>query len=160
MIIKNFKSLILILSITFLLSFVAGYVTQSNIDPWYQSLNKLSFSPPNWIFGPVWTILYAFMSVAIWVVYEKSKKNELDFSKKILKYYFYHLVVNFSWSFIFFYFHLIFLAFINILIIIIAVILLMSLYFPRSKISFILMIPYLLWVIFAAVLNFGLYLIN
>ena len=158
--IKNFKSLILILSITFLLSFVAGYVTQSNIDPWYQSLNKLSFSPPNWIFGPVWTILYAFMSVAIWVVYEKSKKNELDFSKKILKYYFYHLVVNFSWSFIFFYFHLIFLAFINILIIIIAVILLMSLYFPRSKISFILMIPYLLWVIFAAVLNFGLYLIN
>ena len=158
--IKNFKSLILILSITFLLSFVAGYVTQSNIDPWYQSLNKLSFSPPNWIFGPVWTILYAFMSIAIWVVYEKSKKNELDFSKKILKYYFYHLVVNFSWSFIFFYFHLIFLAFINILIIIIAVILLMSLYFPRSKISFILMIPYLLWVIFAAVLNFGLYLIN
>ena len=158
--IKNFKSLIFILSITFLLSFVAGYVTQSNIDPWYQSLNKLSFSPPNWIFGPVWTILYAFMSVAIWVVYEKSKKNELDFSKKILKYYFYHLVVNFSWSFIFFYFHLIFLAFINILIIIIAVILLMSLYFPRSKISFILMIPYLLWVIFAAVLNFGLYLIN
>ena len=160
MIIKNFKSLILILSITFLLSFVAGYVTQSNIDPWYQSLNKLSFSPPNWIFGPVWTILYAFMSIAIWVVYEKSKENELDFSKKILKYYFYHLVVNFSWSFIFFYFHLIFLAFINILIIIIAVILLMSLYFPRSKISFILMIPYLLWVIFAAVLNFGLYLIN
>ena len=158
--IKNFKSLILILSITFLLSFVAGYVTQSNIDPWYQSLNKLSFSPPNWIFGPVWTILYAFMSIAIWVVYEKSKENELDFSKKILKYYFYHLVVNFSWSFIFFYFHLIFLAFINILIIIIAVILLMSLYFPRSKISFILMIPYLLWVIFAAVLNFGLYLIN
>ena len=158
--IKNFKSLILILSVTFLLSFVAGFVTQLNIDPWYQSLNKLSFSPPNWIFGPVWTILYAFMSVAIWVVYEKSKKNELDFSKKILKYYFYHLIVNFSWSFIFFYFHLIFLAFINILIIIIAVILLMSLYFPRSKISFILMIPYLLWVIFAAVLNFGLYLIN
>ena len=73
--IKNFKSLILILSITFLLSFVAGYVTQSNIDPWYQSLNKLSFSPPNWIFGPVWTILYAFMSVAIWVVYEKTKKS-------------------------------------------------------------------------------------
>ena len=158
--IKNFKSLILILSVTFLLSFVAGFVTQLNIDPWYQSLNKLSFSPPNWIFGPVWTILYAFMSVAIWVVYEKSKKNELDFSKKILKYYFYHLVVNFSLSFVFFYFHLIFLAFINILIIIIAVILLMSLYFPRSKISFILMIPYLLWVIFAEVLNFGLYLIN
>ena len=101
---KNFKSLIFILLITFLSSFIAGFITQLNIDPWYQSLNKLSFSPPNWIFGPVWTVLYAFMSIAIWVVYEKSKKSDLIFSRKILRYYFYHLAVNFSWSFIFFHF--------------------------------------------------------
>ena len=157
---KNYKSLIFILLITFLSSFIAGFITQLNIDPWYQSLNKLSFSPPNWIFGPVWTVLYAFMSIAIWVVYEKSKKSDLIFSRKILRYYFYHLAVNFSWSFIFFYFHLIFFAFINILVLIITIILLMNLYFPRSKISFILMVPYLLWVTFAAVLNLGLYLIN
>ena len=157
---KNYKSLIFILLITFLSSFIAGFITQLNIDPWYQSLNKLSFSPPNWIFGPVWTVLYAFMSIAIWVVYEKSKKSDLIFSRKILSYYFCHLAVNFSWSFIFFYFHLIFFAFINILVLIITIILLMNLYFPRSKISFILMVPYLLWVTFAAVLNLGLYLIN
>tara|TARA_Y100000022_G_C13029233_1_gene274752 strand:+ start:32 stop:511 length:480 start_codon:yes stop_codon:yes gene_type:complete len=157
---KNYKSLIFILLITFLSSFIAGFITQLNIDPWYQSLNKLSFSPPNWIFGPVWTVLYAFMSIAIWVVYEKSKKSDLIFSRKILRYYFCHLAVNFSWSFIFFYFHLIFFAFINILVLIITIILLMNLYFPRSKISFILMVPYLLWVTFAAVLNLGLYLIN
>ena len=53
---KNYVSLIFILTITFLSSFIAGLVTQLNIDPWYQSLNKLSFSPPNWIFGPVWTV--------------------------------------------------------------------------------------------------------
>ena len=100
------------------------------------------------------------MSIAIWVVYEKSKKSDLIFSKKILRYYFCHLAVNLSWSFIFFYFHLIFFAFINILVLIITIILLMNLYFPRSKISFILMVPYLLWVTFAAVLNLGLYLIN
>tara|TARA_B100001287_G_C22507438_1_gene446587 strand:+ start:82 stop:561 length:480 start_codon:yes stop_codon:yes gene_type:complete len=157
---KNYKSLIFILLITFLSSFIAGFITQLNIYPWYQSLNKLSFSPPNWIFGPVWTVLYAFMSISIWVVYEKSKKNDLIFSKKILRYYFYHLAVNFSWSFIFFYFHLIFFAFINILVLLITIILLMNLYFPRSRISFILMVPYLLWVTFAAVLNLGLYLIN
>ncbi len=157
---KNYVSLIFILSITFLSSFIAGLVTQLNIDPWYQSLNKLSFSPPNWIFGPVWTVLYAFMSIAIWIVYEKSKKSDLIFSKKILRYYFFHLGVSLSWSFIFFYFHLIFLAFINILVLIIAIIFLMNLYFPRSKISFTLMVPYIIWVIFAAVLNFGLYLIN
>lgn len=158
--VKNYKSLIFILLITFLSSFIAGSITQLNIDPWYQSLNKLSFSPPNWIFGPVWTVLYAFMSIAIWVVYEKSKKSDLIFSKKILRYYFYHLAINLSWSFIFFYFHLIFFAFINILVLIITIIFLMNLYFPRSKISFILMVPYLLWIIFAAVLNLGLYLIN
>ena len=157
---KNYKSLIFIILITFLSSFIAGFITQLNIDPWYQSLNKLSFSPPNWIFGPVWTVLYAFMSIAIWVVYEKSKKSDLIFSRKILRYYFGHLAVNFSWSFIFFYFHLIFFAFINILVLIITIILLMNLYFPRSKISFILMVPYLIWVTFAAVLNLGLYLIN
>ncbi|MBL60885.1 MAG: tspO/MBR family protein [Candidatus Pelagibacter sp.] len=158
--VKNYKSLIFILLITFLSSFIAGFITQLNIDPWYQSLNKLSFSPPNWIFGPVWTVLYAFMSIAIWVVYEKSKKSDLIFSKKILRYYFYHLAINLSWSFIFFYFHLIFFAFINILVLIITIIFLMYLYFPRSKISFILMVPYLLWITFAAVLNLGLYLIN
>ena len=123
---KNYKSLILILLITFISSSISGFITQLNIDPWYQSLNKLSFSPPNWIFGPVWTVLYAFMSIAIWIVYEKSKKSDLIFSKKILSYYFFHLGVSLSWSFIFFYFHLIFFAFINILVLIITIILLMN----------------------------------
>ena len=157
---KNFKSLILILTVTYFSSAIAGYVTRLNIDPWYQSLNKLSFSPPNWIFGPVWTILYALMSIAIWVVYEKTKATDLNFSKKILKIYFYHLIINFTWSFVFFYYHLIFAAFINIIFLIAAIVILMVLYFPKSKISFVLMIPYFVWVMFAAILNFGLYLIN
>ena len=157
---NKYKSLILILLVTFLSSSIAGWVTRINIDPWYQTLNKLSFSPPNWIFGPVWTILYAFMSIAIWIVYEKYKASDTHFSKKILRVYFYHLIINLSWSFIFFYFHLILMAFINILLLIFAIILLMFLYYPKSKISFALMIPYLAWVSFAAILNFGLYLIN
>ena len=157
---KKYKSLIIILSITFLSSFIAGYITRLNIDPWYQTLNRLPFSPPNWIFAPVWTTLYAFMSIAIWIVYEKTKVTDQGFSKRILRIYFYHLIINFTWSFVFFYYHLIFAAFINILFLIIAIIILMVLYFPRSKISFGLMIPYFIWVMFAAVLNFGLYLIN
>jgi len=100
------------------------------------------------------------MSIAIWIVYEKTKVSEPSFSKKIIKIYFYHLVINLTWSFVFFYYHLIFAAFINIIFLIIAISTLMVLYLPRSRISFILMVPYLLWVIFASVLNFGLYLIN
>ena len=157
---NKYKSLILILLVTFLSSSIAGWVTRINIDPWYQTLNKLSFSPPNWIFGPVWTILYAFMSIAIWIVYEKYKASDTHFLKKIMRLYFYHLIINLSWSFVFFYFHLILMAFINILLLIFAIILLMFLYYPKSKISFALMIPYLAWVSFAAILNFGLYLIN
>jgi len=158
--IKKYKSLILILLVTFFSSSIAGYVTRINIDPWYQSLNRLPISPPDWIFAPVWTTLYAFMSIAIWIVYEKTKVSEPNFSKKIIKIYFYHLVINLTWSFVFFYYHLIFAAFINIIFLIIAISILMVLYLPRSRISFILMVPYLLWVIFASVLNFGLYLIN
>ena len=157
---KKYKSLFLILLITFSSSAIAGWITRLNIDSWYSSLNKLSFSPPNWIFGPVWTVLYIFMSVAIWIVYEKTKTTDNIFSKKILRIYFYHLVINLTWSFVFFYYHLIFTAFINILFLIIAIIILMILYYPRSKTAFLLMTPYLIWVLFASVLNFGLYLIN
>ena len=157
---KKYKSLFLILLITFSSSAIAGWITRLNIDSWYSSLNKLSFSPPNWIFGPVWTVLYIFMSVAIWIVYEKTKATDNIFSKKILRIYFYHLVINLTWSFVFFYYHLIFTAFINILFLIVAIIILMILYYPRSKTAFLLMTPYLIWVLFASVLNFGLYLIN
>ena len=157
---KKYKSLFLILLITFSSSAIAGWITRLNIDSWYSSLNKLSFSPPNWIFGPVWTVLYIFMSVAIWIVYEKTKTTDNIFSKKILRIYFYHLVINLTWSFVFFYYHLIFTAFMNILFLIVAIIILMILYYPRSKTAFLLMTPYLIWVLFASVLNFGLYLIN
>jgi benzodiazapine receptor len=98
----KYKSLFSILFITFLSSAVAGWVTRLNISPWYESLNKTGFSPPNWIFGPVWTILYLFMSISIWMVYEHTKKTDTNFSKKILRIYFYHLAINFTWSFIFF----------------------------------------------------------
>ena len=87
-------------------------------------------------------------------------KDNMLLAKKILKIYFYHLIINFTWSFVFFYYHLIFAAFINIIFLIAAIVILMVLYFPKSKISFVLMIPYFVWVMFAAILNFGLYLIN
>ena len=82
---KKYKSLFLILFITFSSSAIAGWITRLNIDPWYSSLNKLFFSPPNWIFGPVWTVLYIFMSVAIWIVYEKTKETDNIFFKKDFK---------------------------------------------------------------------------
>ena len=157
---NKYKSLLLILIVTFSLSGLAGWITRINIYPWYANLNKALLSPPNWVFGPVWTLLYIFMSVAIWIIYEKSKSENVCFSKKILRIYFYHLIINFSWSFVFFYYHLIFVAFINILFLIIAICILMFLYYPRSKISFYLMTPYFLWVVFAAFLNFEIFLIN
>ena len=88
---KGYLSLFIIFVGTFLITFPAGFVTRAALDPWYYNLVKPAFNPPNWIFGPVWTLLYAMMSVAVWLAYKKSKN-----SNKILAVYFIHLLINAS----------------------------------------------------------------
>jgi tryptophan-rich sensory protein len=113
-----------------------------------------SFNPPSWVFAPVWTTLYIMMSIAIWKIWINS------FDIKILKLYLIHLFFNGTWSIVFFGFHQIGLALINLVIILIFIILLMRSYFRRDKISFSLMIPYLLWSSYALILNSSIFLYN
>jgi len=72
---KGYLSLFTIIVATFLITFPAGFVTRAALDPWYYNLIKPAFNPPNWIFGPVWTLLYIMMSVATWLAYKKSGYN-------------------------------------------------------------------------------------
>ena len=81
---NKYLSLFLILLITFIASAIGGFTTASFKEPWYSEIILPSFNPPSWVFGPVWTILYAFMSVAAWSTWQKT----LD--KKILLIYFVH----------------------------------------------------------------------
>ena len=151
---NKYLSLFLILLITFIASVIGGFTTASFKEPWYSEIILPSFNPPSWVFGPVWTILYAFMSVAAWSTWQKT----LD--KKILLIYFVHLFFNAIWSIIFFGFHEIGLALIDLAIIIFFIILLMKIYYKNNLISFYLIIPYFLWSSYALILNTSIYFLN
>jgi translocator protein len=152
---QGYSSLFAIVVATFLITFPAGFVTRAALDPWYYNLVKPAFNPPNWIFGPVWTLLYIMMSVAAWLAYKKSKN-----SNKILTVYFVHLLINASWSYVFFYYKQIFIASFIISIIIFFILYLMVLYSKYSKPSVVLMLPYLAWSTFALYLNSTIYILN
>ncbi len=153
--IKNkYLSLGLIILLTFIASGVGSFVTSSFKEPWYSEILLPSFNPPSWVFGPVWTTLYIFMSVAAWSAWKKIS------DKKILQIYFIHLFFNSIWSVIFFGFHQIFIALIDLGIILIFIIWLMRIYYQVNKISFLLMIPYLLWSSYALILNGAIFYLN
>ena len=152
---QGYSSLFAIVVATFLITFPAGFVTRAALDPWYYNLVKPAFNPPNWIFGPVWTLLYIMMSVAAWLAYKKSKN-----SNKILTVYFVHLLINASWSYVFFYYKQIFLASFVISLIIFFILYLMVLYSKYSKSSVVLMLPYFAWSTYALYLNSTIYILN
>ena len=95
---NKYLSLTFILLITFLASGIGGYTTATFKEPWYSQIILPSFNPPSWVFGPVWTVLYILMSVAIWRIWINYYDN------KILNLYFLHLFFNMIWSIIFFWF--------------------------------------------------------
>ena len=151
---NKYLSLTFILLITFLASGIGGFTTTTFKEPWYSQIILPSFNPPSWVFGPVWTVLYILMSVAIWRIWI----NYYD--HKILNLYFFHLFFNMIWSIIFFGFHQIGLALLDLLIILIFIVLLMKIYYLKDKISFYLMVPYFLWSAYALVLNFNIFILN
>jgi tryptophan-rich sensory protein len=152
---KGYLSLFIIIVATFFITFPSGFVTRAALDPWYYNLVKPEFNPPNWIFGPVWTVLYVLMSVAAWLAYKKS-----NHSNKILLVYFIHVLINSSWSYVFFYYKQIFLASFVISVIIFFIFYLMILYSKYSKPSVVLMLPYFAWSTFALYLNSTIYILN
>jgi|TARA_B100001093_G_C26633392_1_gene929900 translocator protein len=151
---NKYLSLILIILITFIAPMIGSYVTASFKEPWYSEIILPSFNPPSWVFAPVWTTLYVFMSFAIWKVWINS------FDSRLLKIYFLHLFFNSIWSIIFFGFHQIGLALINLTIILIFIVFLMKEYIKKEKVSFFLMIPYFLWSIYAFILNSAILKLN
>ena len=130
-------------------------VTNLYKEPWYSTIVKPSFNPPEWVFAPVWISLYIAMSVAVWLIWINPKRVE-----KIIYIYFIHLFINGSWSIFFFGLHLILVSLIIIAIIIFFVVWLIKLYYPINKVSALLMFPYLAWLSYAFVLNFYIFILN
>ena len=148
-------SFALFATITYSASAIGGLVTIGFKEPWYSSIIKPSFNPPDWIFAPVWTTLYLMMTIAIWFFWH-SKNKDIN----TIYIYLIHLIFNTTWSVVFFVFHNMLLALL-ILIVLIGLIAVLIVRFKRVNIaSYYLMIPYLLWCCFALSLNLTLILLN
>ena len=152
---NKFLSLILFFIITFSASFIGGLVSIIFREPWYSGLVKSNYNPPDWIFAPVWTTLYVMMTLAIWFFWHSNKR---DINTVYI--YFIHIVFNATWSVVFFGLHQIFLALVVLIILITFIIILIVRFKRVNFVSYYLMIPYLLWCLYALFLNYNLLILN
>ncbi len=125
--------------------------TASSIPTWYIALNKPWFSPPNWVFGPAWTILYVLMGISLYLVWRK---------KKVPSIFWIQLVLNTLWSIIFFGLKNPVLALIEVIALWIAIVFTIKSFYKINKLSAYLLYPYLAWVSFATFLNLFIIILN
>ena len=137
---------------------LAGYFTASSVNGWYTTLVKPSFNPPNWLFAPVWTSLYIMMGIALFLVWNSGAAE--DVKRTAVTLFIVQLVLNFLWSFVFFYAQQPGWALVNIILMWIFIFLTILWFGKISSLSAWLLVPYICWVSFAIVLNFAIWKLN
>ncbi|MGX1928519.1 TspO/MBR family protein [Flagellimonas sp. 2504JD4-2] len=146
------------IAICLLIGFLSSFATQSSVNDWYTTLNKPSFNPPNSVFAPVWTVLYVLMGVSAGIVWSKGFHHV--WVKTALYHFGFQLLLNALWSIVFFGLKSPFWALLVILALLTLIILTMKWFKVVSKVAAFLLIPYLLWVCFATVLNYNIWMLN
>ncbi len=139
--------------------YLSGMVTKDSITTWYPTLVKPSFNPPNWIFAPVWTILYIMMGVAGGMVWNRMEQDA-EIVKKAFMFFIIQLALNAIWSLLFFYLHNPFLSLIEIVLLWLLIFETYTQFKKIDKVAGMLLIPYLAWVSFAMVLNGSIWWLN
>ncbi len=155
---KKLLYIVIAVTICLLIGFLSGFATQSAVSTWYTTLNKPSFNPPNWIFAPVWTILYILMGIAAGLVWAKGFYH--IWVKTALYYFGFQLLFNALWSIVFFGFQQPFWALLVIVVLLILILFTIKWFKIVSKPAAYLLIPYLLWVSFAMILNYKIWELN
>lgn len=141
-----------------LVGIIGGTFTASNIPDWYNLLNKPTFSPPNFVFGPVWTILYTMMGISAYRIWRLSKRHpEVQFLVVLFSV---HLLDNLFWSITFFGWRNPELAFYVILTLLGFIITLIYKFWKYDRLASLLLVPYLCWVTFATALNYAIWQLN
>jgi benzodiazapine receptor len=137
---------------------IGALFTTPSIPTWYAALAKPSFNPPSWVFGPVWTLLYTMLGIALYLVWTRHLGGHNR--AMWIRLFFVQLVLNVAWSVLFFGHHLIGVALVEILILLASIVglIVVALLFDK-RIAYIL-VPYLGWVGFAAVLNYTIWMLN
>lgn len=136
---------------------ISGAITAKEINGWYRSANKPSINPPNFVFGPVWTLLYILMGVSLFIVLktENTAPRSLAISFFVIQ-----LTLNFFWSILFFTFKKPLWAFAEIIILWISILAMLVLFYKIKPIAGLLQIPYLCWVSFATILTGAFWRLN
>ncbi len=130
---------------------IGSVFTVSSVSGWYATIPKPAWTPPSFLFGPVWTLLYVLMGIAAFLVW-RARKARRAFSLGV---FFAHLVVNALWSLVFFGLHAVSWALLDIVVLWAMIMWLIVLFFPQSRRAGWLLVPYALWVTYAASLNIG-----
>lgn len=162
--INNFFKFVISIAKTQGAGIIGALFTASAIPVWYASLEKSALNPPNWVFGPVWTVLYLLMGIAVflvWSSYADEPTGEAKRGKRnALVVFDTQLALNVLWSALFFYLHDPFLAFLEIIVLWCMIALTIRVFYPISRIAAYLLVPYFLWVSFAAYLNYSVWVLN
>lgn len=140
------------------IAYTASLFTRPQIAGWYATLNKPSFNPPNWLFAPVWTTLYLLIAIAAWLVWQR--RNDSTLYANTRNAYVIQLILNFAWSGVFFGLQQTLGGLVVIVFLWLSIAVNILLFGKFSKTAAWLMVPYLLWVSFATVLNLYIYLLN
>jgi tryptophan-rich sensory protein len=137
---------------------IGSFFTTPSIGTWYKTLNKPSFNPPNWIFGPVWTTLFLLIGASLALVWLAPPGS--PYKNAAITAFTVQLILNLAWSIIFFYYHSPLFAFYDIILLLVAIAINIYYAFIVNPIAGWLLLPYMLWVAFASVLNYNIWRLN
>lgn len=153
---KLLLRIIICVTICLGLGIASGFSTASSISGWYQTIQKPSWNPPNWIFGPVWTVLYILMGIAAALVWNSRSPHR----QTALVLFAVQFVLNILWSFIFFGLHNLPLALVEIILLTIFIALTIYWFLKINRLAAVLLLPYLMWVSFASSLTYTILILN
>lgn len=153
----NYLILIISLIIPQVAGFIGSLFTRASIPTWYATLNKPFFNPPNWIFAPVWTLLFVLMGISLYLVLMQSAKQDVTNALIIFSI---QMVLNVLWSFCFFYLRSPLFGLIDIILLLIFIVINIVAFYSISPTAAYLLVPYLLWVTFATILNASILILN
>jgi translocator protein len=152
---NRWKMLALLVGLCLGVGSIAGFAVSASVVDWYPTLTKPSWTPPVWLFGPAWTVLYIMMAVAAWLVWQRQPA-----SGRAMTLFYVQLILNFGWSFFFFGLRSPLLGLFDIIALWTMILLTAFAFFRHSHVAGAMMVPYLLWVSFATALNIAIVLLN
>jgi tryptophan-rich sensory protein len=155
---NNIAKLVIAIAIPLAVGAISGFFTVTGVQSWYQTINKPSWNPPNWIFGPVWTTLYVMMGIALYLIWKSDSSDVLK--KTAIAFFVVQLILNFFWSFIFFNQQQPGWALVEIIVMWVFILFTIFAFAQVSKPAAWLLVPYISWVSFATILNYTIWKLN